>query len=92
MYNKIRQLVSNLETRLVKKRRMLKLTLQQAKCGHIKVNKREGIRGLKGQGCFADFNCPACNNSLHRMNVFLCFVLLKSKIFHILEEALRHIT
>ena len=69
MYNKIRQSVSNLETRLVKKR-MLKLVLQQAKCEHIKVNKREEIRGLKVQECFADFNCPACNNSLHRMNVF----------------------
>ena len=46
MYNKMRQSVSNLETRLAKKR-MLKLILQQAKCGHIKVNKREGIRGLK---------------------------------------------
>ena len=48
---------------------MLKLILQQAKCGHIKVNKRGGIRGLKVQECFADFNCPACNNFLHRMNV-----------------------
>ena len=47
MYNKIRQSVSNLETRLVIKRRMLKLILQQVKCEHIKVNKREGIRGLK---------------------------------------------
>ena len=75
MYNKKRQSISNLETRLVKKRSMLKLILQQAKCGLIKVNKRERIRSLKVQECFADFNCPACNDSLHRMNVFLCFVL-----------------